>query len=277
MDPLQLAVTEVFHPHRPAVLDQHPVGQGLGQHFQVRPAHGRMQIGARGRRPVPLGVDVHLALGEALRQFGVDVLADRIAGVAGGLDQRIVQQLAGVDRRHVQGAGAAVVLARAAPAGLHLLEVGQHVGVAPAVVPHLPPGVVVQRVAAHEEHAVDRRRAAQHLAARQPDATVVQLRLGLGHVAPVELGVEHGPQEADRHLEIEVVVLAPGLQHQDLDVLVLAEPRGQHAAGRAGADDDVVVGLCLGHGGLGKGAGYRLQREFMTPAPPSRRTGCRPG
>ncbi len=187
--------------------------------------------------------------------LGADVVGQRIARRGGGLHQGVVQQAAGVDGHDVQGAVAAVVLARTAPAGLHLLEVGQHVGIAPALAAHLPPSVVVARVAAHVEHAVDRGRAAEQPAAGQVEGAVVEIGLGLGDVTPVVLGVQHGAQEAQRHPHIGMVVLAPGLDEQDLAALVLAEPRGQNAAGRTGADDDVVVSAGRGRG-LGEGLGH---------------------
>jgi choline dehydrogenase len=66
----------------------------------------------------------------------------------------------------LSGIGPAVIGAGPAPARLHLLEVGQHVRVAPAVATHLAPGIEIQAVPAHEEQAVDRRRAAQQASPR---------------------------------------------------------------------------------------------------------------
>jgi hypothetical protein len=49
---------------------------------------------------------------------------------------------------------------------LGLAEEGQNIVPAPAGAAHLPPEIVITRLAAHVDHAVDRRRAAEHLAAR---------------------------------------------------------------------------------------------------------------
>jgi hypothetical protein len=46
------------------------------------------------------------------------------------------------------------------------LKKGRHLGVAPAAVAHLRPGIEVLRLAAHEHHPVDRAGAAEQLAAR---------------------------------------------------------------------------------------------------------------
>ncbi len=59
------------------------------------------------------------------------------------------------------------MFAFAAPVIFRALEVGQDLVVAPAVIAELAPCVVVARIAPDVEQAVDRRGAAQHLAARQ--------------------------------------------------------------------------------------------------------------
>ncbi len=250
-DLTKLALLGDLDPHRAAGLNQDPGGQRLHLQRQVRATERRMQIGAIGAGAPAALVDGHLALGEALGDRAGKVVGHVVAGVLGRLHQGVVQQQARVDGPDAQGPRAAVVLALAPPAGLHPLEVGQHVRIAPALAAHLPPGVVVVGVAAHVEHAVDRGRSAQHLAARRGQTAVVQGGDRLGGVAPGHARHEHGLQEAERHVDVGVAVLAAGLDHQHADVLVLAEPLGQHATRRAGADDDVVVGLGRGTGHTG--------------------------
>ena len=112
-------------------------------------------------------------------------------------------------------AAGAVELVGAPPVVLRALEVGQHVVPGPAGIAELAPVVVVGRLAAHVDHAVDRRAAAQHLAARIVQRTSVQAGLGLGLEAPVGARVAHGVEIADRDVDPEVVVAAAGLQQQD--------------------------------------------------------------
>src|SRR5207247_9560598 len=83
--------------------------------------------------------------------------------------------------------------ARAAPPGVLALlpalaafEVGEDLGVRPAAAAVLRPPIVVTVVAAYVGHDVDRRAAAEHLAAHRLDPAVVQSGLGLRVVAPVE-------------------------------------------------------------------------------------------
>src|SRR5262245_7088731 len=68
-------------------------------------------------------------------------------------------------------------------------EIGQHIGEAPAGIAELAPMIEILGLTADIEQPVDRARAAQHLAARLDDATVVELRLRLGGIEPVDMWV----------------------------------------------------------------------------------------
>ena len=120
------------------------------------------------------------------------------------------------------------------------LEVGQDVVPAPAGVAQLAPAVVVRGLAAHVDHAVDRRAAAQHLAARIIEHATAESRLGLGLEAPVGARIADAVEIADRDVDPGIVVLAAGLEQQDRYRGIGGQPVGEHAAGGAGADDDVV-------------------------------------
>ena len=126
------------------------------------------------------------------------------------------------------------------------LEVGQHVVPGPAGVAHLPPQVVVARLPAHVDHAVDGGAAAEHAAARVVEAAAVEARL-LGRLeAPVGARVAHQVEVADGDVDPVVVVLAAGLEQRHAGARIGRQPVGEQAAGRARADNDVVVGV-LGH------------------------------
>ncbi len=99
--------------------------------------------------------DVPVERPETLLAIAVDVGGERVAGLFRGLEERGEQQVRGgaafEDKRPVAAAELRVVLRR-----LHLLEVRQ----AMRVVPDLHAGVggpalIVERVAALEDHAVD--------------------------------------------------------------------------------------------------------------------------
>ena len=126
-------------------------------------------------------------------------------------------------------------------------EVGQHVAVAPAGRALRFPALEIERMAAHIDEAVDRRRAAENLAARAGDAPAVEIGLGLAHIAPI-VGLHiHRDRQRRRHLDEEGAVRPAIFEHEDARAAVFTEPVGEHAPRRAGADDHVVECL-LAHG-----------------------------
>ena len=100
--------------------------------------------------------------------------------------------------------------------------------------------IVVAGLPAHVDHGVDRRGAADHLAARIIQAAAVEARLGFGLEHPVGARIADREQIADRNVEPDPVVAAAGFQQQHAVVRIGRQAVGQHAAGRARADDDVV-------------------------------------
>jgi hypothetical protein len=102
-------------------------------------------------------------------------------------------------------------------------------------------------MAARIGHGVDRRRAADDAAARAFEAAAAGRGLGLGEIHPVMLALEQQARPAERNLDPRIAIPAAGLEQQHPLALVLAQPVGQHAAGRSGADDDVIVGFLVGH------------------------------
>ena len=172
-------------------------------------------------------------LREALLAVAVDVVGARVAGLDGRVEERREQRVVrGSALEHQRSVAAApVVLAR--EAGLHLLEVGQAVEVVPLLHPRLGcPALVVERVAALEDHPVDRAGAAEHLAAGVEDPAVVEVRLRVGLVLPVVEPVADREGQRRRHVDegVDPEVRAAGLEHQDRRSRVGGEPVGERAA-----------------------------------------------
>src|SRR6516165_4438006 len=84
---------------------------------------------------------------------------------------------------------------------LGFLEIGQYSFVRPAAVAELGPGVVVERIAAHIDHAVDRARSAEGLAARDRDRAAVEVRLRLGDEPPIVARVVEQLHKARRDVD----------------------------------------------------------------------------
>ena len=123
------------------------------------------------------------------------------------------------------------------------LEIRQHLVPGPRVVPAKPgPLVVITRLTAHVDHAVDAAAPTQRFATRIAQRTAIQARLRLGVVKPVRARVANAVQIAHRNMNPVVVVLASGFNQQHALARIGREPIGQQATRRAGTDDDVVEG-----------------------------------
>ncbi len=173
-----------------------------------------------------------------------------------GLAQLVRVALVGDAER----AAGAVERVGAALLVLGLLEIGQHVVVAPADIAELAPVVEILLLAADIDAAIDRARAAQHLAARLNDAAAVELGLGLALIEPVDLRVLEQLAVAQGDVDPGVAVLAAGLEQQHALGAGRREPVGEHAARRAAADDHVVEGAAVAHRCLPNGRSASLGR-----------------
>src|SRR5262249_48433322 len=121
------------------------------------------------------------------------------------------------------------------------LEVRHHVAPRPVAVAKRLPEVVVALLAAHVDHRVDGRAAAQHLAARISERAAVQSGLGDCLEAPIGSRVADRVEVAARDVDHEPVVLAARFDDQHAVPAVLGETIGEHAAGTPRADHDEVV------------------------------------
>ena len=111
------------------------------------------------------------------------------------------------------------------------------------VQPARGPAVVVGRRAADVDHRVQRAAAAGHAALRHEHLAAVGVRLRCRLVDPRALGADHA-HEGRRHPDELDGVGRPGLEQQHA-VPRLHEPVRDDAAGRSGADDDVVETLLV--------------------------------
>ena len=121
------------------------------------------------------------------------------------------------------------------------LEQRQHIVPRPARIAFARPTIVVACLAAHVDHAVDRRAAAQHLAPWITQAATTQAALCFGLEAPVGARVTDAEQVTDRNVNPRIVVAPAGFEQQHALLRIRRQSIGQQAPGRAGADHDVVV------------------------------------
>ena len=99
--------------------------QGLGQHGQVGPLGGRVQVGIRGAAPQPVALS-ELVVADPILGRSVEVVSAPVAGLLGRLQEGVHEDMAGApiaDRQRpadpMQRVGAALVV-------LGPQKVGQH-------------------------------------------------------------------------------------------------------------------------------------------------------
>ena len=184
-DRLHQAVAGDLNADCPGALEHDPQRHRARNHLEIRPRSSRMQERVRGAAAHPAALG-QLEAADALLAGAVEIRVVLVAGLLCGLEQRVNDRMhrAALGYRHraadpVVGVLAALVVLRA-------LEVRQHIVVAPAGAAGSGPGVVVGAVAADVDHRVDRAAAAEHLAAREVQAAVVEPGLGLALEIPVE-------------------------------------------------------------------------------------------
>ena len=205
----------------------------MREHAQVRPLHGRMQEGA-GRAHAPAVQDGALGEGDAFLDLSVVIGIAGDTGLDCTLDEGVAQGVAPVDVGDGETAVAAAEGGIAvADALFHAAEIGEHIGVAPAAVAELRPGVEVHGLAAIIDVAVDGAGAAERLAAWGEDAPPARPRARLHAVEPVHALVVVGLDEAGGDVDVGVPVARTRLQHAHAGRAVRRQPVGEHAASRA--------------------------------------------
>ena len=205
---------------------------------------GRFRAGCRNavaaltRRPFLNGA---LGVGDALLDRAVVIGVARNAEAHGAGHERLAQRIAPVHGGDGEVAVApAIGVFALADAALQPLEIGQHVRIAPAAIAELRPGVEILALAAVVDVAVDRRRAAERLAARRVDAAAAGPRPRLLLVGPVDALHVERLDEAGRQMDVGMPIPAACLEHADAGAGILAEAVGEHAAGGARADDHII-------------------------------------
>jgi hypothetical protein len=227
------------HADRARAVEHDPAGRGTREDPEI-PAPPRGLEKRDRRRTAPPVLRGQLEISDAVLRSTVVIGVERIARFLRGGDPRVAYGPLQAHVRHVQRALIAVIRVRAALLPLGPLEQRQHLVPAPAGIAHLRPAVVILRLPAHVEQPVERRRPAQHLAARPVERAPVQPRIGFGTVAPVDARVVHRLEVADRDVDPRVPV-APARFHQDdRDPGIRREAIRQHAPRGPGPDDDII-------------------------------------
>ena len=238
-----------------------------GPHFKIRSAIASGPQKRFGRVPAPTAFLVHFEIADTFVRAPVEVVGGGNTGLHRSLRKRIqhvpaqalffnppfpacvaVAQSLVISAlalfHHFRGrAFGAVQFVRAEVMVFVHFEVGQAVIPTPTrVAGDGRPLVVVARLAAHVNHAVDAGATAQHLAARVAQAATIEARSGLSVIEPIGARVTYAIQIADRNMHPVVIVFAAGFDQQHPLGRVRAQAVGKQTTGGARADDDVVEG-----------------------------------
>ena len=223
----------------PAILDDGFLDLRPGQDGQIAAMADRPHESFITRMALAVA-DGELQIADAVLIAVIEVAVAGEALLGRGRDEKVGETVVHDRIGDAEFASAATKRALASLVALTALEQRQDIVPAPAGVSQLPPVLVVQRVAANIEHAVDGARPAQPPPPRPIEPPAVQMRLGLGEIAPVvRTGLEQ-PRHAGRDLDPTVLGLRTGLQQKHARIGIGGKPVGQDAAGGPGAHDHIV-------------------------------------
>ena len=209
----RFAILPPTHAGGAAAVEHQALDEAVGLQPQIGAIEHRLEKGGR-RRPAPAAFLIDVKGAAPFVVAGVEIGNGLDVGLLGCGAEGVEQVPMHPRRLNAQFTADAMCVALAQEVIFVLLEVGQHVVPAPAAESELAPMVVVGGLAAHVDHGVDRRRAADRLAARITEAAAVEAFLRLGLEAPVRARVADGEQIADRDVKPDPIVAAAGLEHQ---------------------------------------------------------------
>jgi hypothetical protein len=237
---LRLFFLHIFNADGLAAFKEDARGQRFDFHRQIGTAERRHEV-ALGRAAALTVLDRVLVRADAFLLRAVEVVRIRMAGLLACFDEGIEKHIGAAPVGNAERPVAAMERVIAVLIAFRAAEIGQHIGEAPALKAHLTPHVIVARMAANIDHAVDGGRTAQHLAARPVKLAVVQMLLAFGPVIPVGEFIADQLADACRHMKEDALVLAARFQKQDFLARIGGQAVGQNAAGAAGPDNDVIV------------------------------------
>ena len=119
-------------------------------------------------------------------------------------------------------------------------EIRQYFIKRPARIAQGSPMIVVAMMATRIDHGVDGTRSAQHLAARLIAASAIETWLRHGVESPVGLPGLCQQRESCRAVNQHATVGGAGFKQSYVDGGIFAQSCGEHATGRAAANNDVV-------------------------------------
>ena len=189
---------------------------------QIRAAfQDRVQIALR-RTPATPVLDGQLIAAKALLRGAVKVLRHRIARLPSSLDDAGIEGMAGpLAPTDAQRAISAVIVIGTVLEAFGLFEIGQRIGIGPALQAHLAPLIIVAGMAANIDHAIDGRRAAKPPTSGVPELAPIHVGFRLAPKAPIKITLLLDQRaNACRHAHQDRGVLAARFKQQHLHIRI---------------------------------------------------------
>ena len=218
----------------------HPQHLGLGHNRQIRSLqHGPQK--ATGTAPAAATFLVYLKVAVAEVVTAIELVDFGYPGLRCSITPGIKNFPVDAPLLHSQLTTGTVISIGAMLVVFRLLEHRQHIIPAPASITQGRPVIIITALAAHINHGINGGATAQHLTPGITDAAAVQARLGFRGITPVSPRIVDGVEITHRDINPEIVVLAACLQQQHPVLRVPGQAVGQHTAGAAAADNDVII------------------------------------
>ena len=225
-------------------LEDDPVGLRTGDDRQVGAVDHRVQVGT-GSAEATAAANVLVERCEALLTETVDVVGEAESGLRPRLEPRPEQRVRRRAPFEFERSVTTAPIVGPSETGLHPLEIGQAMAIAPVAHPGpLRPLVVVHRDCPRWKiMPLMRARSTQHLATGVVHPPAAHVGFGLALVLPVVEPTADRVGERGRHVDehIPLPVGATGLEHQHPIRCVGAQPVRERTTRRTATDDDEVV------------------------------------
>ncbi len=188
---LFLSIEDIFNTGRASALKSKAPCLRACQNGQVAASARRIEIGKR-RAPSEAPVDGHVHPGDTFLLKAVHVIGKGITCLLPRLHPGVIERIIARADGDMERAIAAAIVIGPAIIRFRLFEIRQAIGVGPVLQPRQRrPAVIVERMAAHIAHPVDRRGTAKRLAPRPVYLAAVQMFLRFGVILPGEAGRMH--------------------------------------------------------------------------------------
>ena len=236
---LDTSDVQVPHPRRASPVKNDPAGHRPRHDSQVRTFPDRVQV-RNSRTAAPPVAGRELKIPHAFLLCAVVVGVKRVASGLRRLDPRVADGPLQAHVGHRQGAIVAMEFICTAFVAFRPAKQRQDILPTPADIAQLPPAVIVLGLPPHVEQAVDRRRAAKHLATRPIDGAAVQPRIRFGLVAPVQRRVVHRLEVTHGNMDPWVGIPSTGLQKHHFHLRISAQAVGNDTTRRTRPDDHII-------------------------------------